>query len=184
MRLLITADLHYNHPKSRPVADDLIDRMNAAGGDAVVVVGDTAVADGDALERCLSRFTCPGPKLVVAGNHELWTHGPDSHAVFTADLKDLAAVRRTVALSRRMGFTGLMTFYPPHVPIINEIMSPTEAEVDWAARAVQAYEEGQANGLAALTLDGKWLTVHQYTGAKSTLQLASSIAAGQATRRS
>ena len=60
--------------------------MNAAGGDAVLVVGDTAVADGDALERCLSRFTCPGPKLVVAGNHELWTHGPDSYAVFTDDL--------------------------------------------------------------------------------------------------
>ncbi len=86
MRLLITADLHYNHPKSRPVADDLVDRMNAAGGDAVVVVGDTAVADGDALERCLSRFTCGGPKLFVAGNHELWTHGPDSYAAFTADL--------------------------------------------------------------------------------------------------
>ena len=86
MRLLVTADLHYNHPKSRPVADDLIDRMNAAGGDAVLVVGDTAVADGDAFERCLSRFTCPGPKLVVAGNHELWTRGPDSHALLTDDL--------------------------------------------------------------------------------------------------
>ena len=86
MRLLVTADLHYNHGKSRPVAEDLIDRMNGAGGDAVLVVGDTAVADGDALERCLARFTCPGPKLLVAGNHELWTHGPDSHALFTDDL--------------------------------------------------------------------------------------------------
>ncbi len=86
MRLLVTADLHYNHPKSRPAADDLVDRMNAAGGDAVVVVGDTAVADGDALERCLARFTCPGPKLLVAGNHDLWTLGPDSHAVFTETL--------------------------------------------------------------------------------------------------
>ena len=83
MRLLVTADLHYNHPRSRLVADELIDRMNAAGGDAVLVVGDTAVADGDALERCLSRFAIAGPKLFVAGNHELWTHGPDSHAVFT-----------------------------------------------------------------------------------------------------
>ena len=86
MRLLVTADLHYNHPKSRSVADDLIERMNATGGDAVVVVGDTAVADGDALERCLSRFTCPGPKLVVAGNHELWTRRPDSHVIFSEEL--------------------------------------------------------------------------------------------------
>ena len=86
MRLLVTADLHYNHPRSRPVAEDLIDRMNGAGGDAVVVGGDTAVADGDALERCLARFACAGPKLFVAGNHELWTHRPDSHELFTDEL--------------------------------------------------------------------------------------------------
>ena len=82
-RLLVTADLHYDHGKSTGLADELIDRMNAAGGDVLVVVGDTAAADGDALERCLSRFRFAGPKLVVAGNHELWTHGPDSHALYT-----------------------------------------------------------------------------------------------------
>jgi 3',5'-cyclic AMP phosphodiesterase CpdA len=78
MRLLITSDLHYNHPKSKALADELIDRMNAAGGDVLLVVGDTAVDEGDAFERCLSRFTFAGPKLVVAGNHELWTRAADS----------------------------------------------------------------------------------------------------------
>jgi hypothetical protein len=33
MRLLVTADLHYNHPKSRAVAEELIEEMNRAGGD-------------------------------------------------------------------------------------------------------------------------------------------------------
>jgi 3',5'-cyclic AMP phosphodiesterase CpdA len=82
MRLLVTADLHYNHPKSRALADSLIDEINQAGGDALLLVGDTAVSDGDALERCLSRFQIRGPKLFVAGNHELWTHGPDSYEIF------------------------------------------------------------------------------------------------------
>ena len=88
MRLLVTADLHYNHRVSRPLADELIDRMNAdaAAGDAVLVVGDTAAADGDELEQCLARFAGGGPRLFLAGNHELWTHGPDSHALFAADL--------------------------------------------------------------------------------------------------
>ncbi len=86
MRLLLTADLHYNHPKSRPLADEVIDHMNQAGGDVLVVIGDTAVADGDALERCLSRFQFAGPKLFVAGNHELWTHGDDSYELFTTTL--------------------------------------------------------------------------------------------------
>ena len=88
MRLLATADLHYNHAKSRATADELIDRINrdAGGADALLVIGDAAVADGDALEQCLSRFTFAGPKLFVPGNHELWTHGPDSHRLFRHDL--------------------------------------------------------------------------------------------------
>ena len=88
MRLLVTADLHYNHRVSRPLADELIDRMNAdaAAGDAVLLVGDTAAADGDELEQCLARFRAGGPRLFVAGNHELWTLGPDSHKLFTDDL--------------------------------------------------------------------------------------------------
>ena len=31
----------------------------------------------------MPRFHFSGPKLVVAGNHELWTRGADSHEVFT-----------------------------------------------------------------------------------------------------
>ena len=86
MRLLITADLHYNHARSKALAIDLIEEMNRAGGDALLVIGDTAVADGRHLEECLSRFTLPGPKLFLCGNHELWTHTGDSYALFTEEL--------------------------------------------------------------------------------------------------
>jgi predicted phosphodiesterase len=86
MRLLLTADLHYNHPGSKAPADELIDRMNRAGGDVLIVVGDTAAADGNDLEACLSRFDFAGPKLFVAGNHELWTRGPDSYQIYKVDL--------------------------------------------------------------------------------------------------
>jgi hypothetical protein len=88
MRLLVRADVLSNHPTTRAAADELIDRMNRAGGDGVLLVGDTAAADGDALETCLSRFDLPAtaPRLFVAGNHELWTRGSDSHEIFTTAL--------------------------------------------------------------------------------------------------
>lgn len=86
MRLLITADIHYNHPRSRKLADELIDRMNAAGGDGVLVIGDTGVADGDSIEQALGRFSIDGPRLFVAGNHELWTHGEDSYRFYHVEL--------------------------------------------------------------------------------------------------
>jgi len=86
MRLLVTADLHYNHEKSRALAEQVIDEMNGVEADVLLVVGDTATSEGDALERCLGRFEFSGPRLFVAGNHELWTRGEDSHRLHHEDL--------------------------------------------------------------------------------------------------
>lgn len=86
MRLLVTADLHFNHGRSRALAEQVIEEMNAAGGDVLLVVGDTAAADCDDLERCLSLFRFRGPRLFVAGNHELWTRRNDSYALFKDEL--------------------------------------------------------------------------------------------------
>ncbi|HSI36255.1 MAG TPA: metallophosphoesterase [Tepidisphaeraceae bacterium] len=100
MRLLATADLHFNHPRSKALAVELIERMNRAGGDVLLFAGDTAVADGDALEQCLSHVQFSGPKLFLCGNHELWTRGPDSYAEFT---------ERLPARVRGMGWQWLET---------------------------------------------------------------------------
>ncbi|MDB5557164.1 MAG: L-malyl-CoA/beta-methylmalyl-CoA lyase [Enterovirga sp.] len=96
-------------------------------------------------------------------------------AFFPADLKDLALMRRGMETSRRLGFTGLMSFYPPHVPLINEVMSPSAEEISWSERLVETYRKGREDGLAAITLDGRWLTVHQYTTAQETLRRAELI---------
>ncbi|HEY0007549.1 MAG TPA: metallophosphoesterase [Tepidisphaeraceae bacterium] len=86
LRLLVTADLHFNHNRSRPLAEEAIAEINATPGDVLLLVGDTAAADGDALEQALSRITFTGPKLFLCGNHELWTSGPNSYALFEIDL--------------------------------------------------------------------------------------------------
>ncbi len=86
MKLLITSDLHYNHGKSRALADEIIDQINRERVDALLLIGDTAVADGNWLEQCLRRFRFDGPKLFVAGNHELWTNRDDSYALYTQEL--------------------------------------------------------------------------------------------------
>ena len=86
MRLLTTADLHYNHPRSGALANQLIDEMNAVDADVLLVIGDTASGDGEFLEQCLSRFQFAGPKLFVAGNHELWTKRGASNRLFAEEL--------------------------------------------------------------------------------------------------
>lgn len=74
VNVLVTADLHWNHAKSRESATAIIEEINAAQDvDVLLIVGDVGVADGDSIEACLSRFAFAGPKLFVPGNHELWT---------------------------------------------------------------------------------------------------------------
>ena len=87
MRLIVTADLHYNHAHSQAQTQDMIEQINRVGGDVLMLVGDTCVPEGDGLERCLSRILFKGPKLFVAGNHELWTSGQDSYAIFKEELR-------------------------------------------------------------------------------------------------
>ena len=86
MRLVVTADLHFNHAKSNAVAEAAAAEISCTPGDVLLLVGDTAAGDGEALERGLSAIRFDGPKLFVAGNHELWTGRGDSHTLFTDEL--------------------------------------------------------------------------------------------------
>lgn len=88
MRVLATADLHFNHPKSRQLAIEQIDRINQMSFDVLLVIGDTGHSEGDEVEQCLRRFAFAGPKLFVAGNHELWTRTHDATELLTRVLPD------------------------------------------------------------------------------------------------
>jgi predicted phosphodiesterase len=87
VKLLVSADLHFGHAVSEPLAEELVERINASeDADALLLVGDTATADGDKLERALARFTFRGPKLFVAGNHELWSRDADTAVLWSQTL--------------------------------------------------------------------------------------------------
>ena len=91
------------------------------------------------------------------------------------DLKDFEAVRKAAKVSCLFGFDSNLTFYPPHVEIINEVRTPTPDQVDWNRKVITAYEDALNSGKAAVTLDGKWLTVLQYTAAKRELATAHAL---------
>jgi predicted phosphohydrolase len=81
MRILITADLHYDIARSKEPARDLASRVMAAAheGDVLVLLGDTAGADTRILREALELFAdFPGHKLMVMGNHCLWRRGEET----------------------------------------------------------------------------------------------------------
>ena len=93
MRLLVTADLHYDSPRSRSGVVELCRRVGRACGDALVLVGDSAGAAHQHLRDCLALFAgFPGRKFMVPGNHCLWClPGEDSLTRYEKTIPTIAA---------------------------------------------------------------------------------------------
>jgi citrate lyase subunit beta/citryl-CoA lyase len=73
------------------------------------------------------------------------------------DIKDVEGFRASVRTIKRLGFQGKMCIYPDQVPIVNEMLAPTPAEVEWSRRAVQAFKDAEEAGSASIQLDGKFI---------------------------
>jgi len=91
VRLIVTADLHYEFEQYRERVETLAAAICREGGDAVVLAGDTFALDIALLERCLRLFDgFGGEKLLVAGNHDLWTTDGDSFGLYDRAIPELA----------------------------------------------------------------------------------------------
>ena len=71
------------------------------------------------------------------------------------NFRDEAGFRRECIEARRDGFTGKMAIHPDQVPVINEVFTPSEAEIAYA-RQVQAVFAARP-GAGVASLDGKML---------------------------
>ncbi|MGD9801793.1 MAG: CoA ester lyase [Hyphomicrobiaceae bacterium] len=95
------------------------------------------------------------------------------------DIKDTEGFRRSVETIKGLGFQGKMCIYPDQVPIVNEMLSPTEAEVAWARKAVAAFAEAEKAGSASIQVDGKFIDYPIVYRAERVIAMAERIAASR-----
>jgi len=69
--------------------------------------------------------------------------------------RDLEGLRLYAQRGCRDGFQGMLAIHPAQVPVINEIFSPSAAEIAYAQRVVAAFAANAGRG--TLVLDGKML---------------------------
>jgi citrate lyase subunit beta/citryl-CoA lyase len=100
-----------------------------------------------------------------------------------AEFHDLDGFRETVRRSRRLGFMGASVIHPSQVAILNEEFSASAAEIDHARRVVAAYDEALAEGVGAVTVDGKMIDVPIVERARVLLDREAAIAAREARKR-
>ena len=73
------------------------------------------------------------------------------------DIPNLAGLRATTERARGLGYSGKTCIHPGQVDTVNEVFTPTPAQLAWARRVVDAFAQAEQQGLAALTLDGQML---------------------------
>jgi citrate lyase subunit beta/citryl-CoA lyase len=100
-----------------------------------------------------------------------------------ADFRDLDAFRETVRRSRRLGFVGASVIHPSQIQILNEEFRAGADELDHARRVVAAYDKALADGVGAVTVDGKMIDVPVVERARLLVEREAAIAAREAKMR-
>ena len=83
-----------------------------------------------------------------------------------ADYRDEEALRRSSLLARSLGFDGKWCIHPAQIPVVNEVFSPTDEEIAWAKKVVEAYEEA---GTGAMSVEGQMIDAASIKMARTTL---------------
>ena len=89
-----------------------------------------------------------------------------------ADYRDEEGLRESCLIARSLGFDGKWCIHPAQIEVVNEVFSPTEKEIEWAKKVVDAYEEASAAGRGAISVDGQMVDAASIKMARNTLDLA------------
>lgn len=88
------------------------------------------------------------------------------------DLTDMVSLADETRLAKRLGFQGKTCIHPKQVDMVNDIFTPTPAEVERARRVVAAFDDALACGSASLQLDGQFIDYPVAAKARQVVQLA------------
>jgi citrate lyase subunit beta / citryl-CoA lyase len=98
-------------------------------------------------------------------------------AVFT-DVADAAGLTRDATRARALGFRGKMTIHPAQIAVVNEVFSPSPAEIEHANRIVSAYTAAQAAGSGVLRLGNEMVDAPVVARARRVLDLSKRLGKG------
>ena len=93
-----------------------------------------------------------------------------------AGFRDLPAFEQAASRARQVGCEGASCIHPDQVAVLNQVFSPPPEKVEYARRAVQAFEEGVRQGTASVNMDGKMVDIPVYNRSRLILQRAEAIA--------
>lgn len=117
---------------------------SAEEGDLMVDLGGRWTPGGEALAYARGKFVCD-----ARASSASWV----LDGAFM-NLANAEALQREASLARTYGFNGKIAIHPRQVLAINQVFSPTAAEVDRARRLIDAFRAAEAQGRGAVNFEG------------------------------
>jgi citrate lyase subunit beta/citryl-CoA lyase len=132
-------------------------------------LGDFSVDIGVDLTQDAAELLYARSRLVVAaraGRLQAPIDGP------YLDLQDTEGLVANTFRSRQLGYQGRVVVYPPQVEPVQRAYSELSAEeVERTRRVVEAFEQAEADGLASIQVDGRFVDYPIYYRARHRLRL-------------
>jgi citrate lyase subunit beta/citryl-CoA lyase len=95
-----------------------------------------------------------------------------------ADITDVEGLSADAERARALGFSGKYVIHPSHIEPVNDVFSPTEADVAQSKRVLEAWETAHASGRGAVQLDGRMIDRPIVERARALLLQAEAVAEG------
>jgi citrate lyase subunit beta/citryl-CoA lyase len=73
------------------------------------------------------------------------------------DLTDADGLEASAQAALAFGFQGKMCIHPDQIEVVNRAFTPSDTEIAFAERVVGAFAKAEAEGSAAIQLDGKFI---------------------------
>ena len=149
MKIIVTADIHYGVGQNQLIVKKLIRRIISTKADVLIIVGDTFAFRTELLSECLQLFNnFKGDKLLVAGNHDLWTDDSNSLIIYNKILPQIAKKNHFHLLDKKpfiknkIGFVGSIGWYDFSFCNPN-IVIPKKYYLEKRWHGVVTYNDGQ-----------------------------------------
>jgi len=86
-----------------------------------------------------------------------------------SNIKDEEGLKKDCLLSKELGYDGRALIYPKHISIARQVYSPSPEVLDYYRRMLEAFEQAEAQGLAAVSFEGQMIDYAMIKKAKAIL---------------
>ena len=95
------------------------------------------------------------------------------------DVNDDEGIYKDASYAKALGFSGKASISPRHVGAINQVFSPSQADIDYAYEVMDAITLAKEQGKGAIALRGKMIDAPIVARAEQTIAMAEALGLGR-----